>query len=83
MKKTTTNPKRAGTKAAKKSAAGKTARKAETFKVPRSARHLAAAIQQRMKRSPDYWAEVRDAMLERPEIQRAAQVVPRETHATH
>jgi hypothetical protein len=82
MRTTKKQTKRTGTKARTTRNAGRTAKRAETFKVPRTAKQLAAGIQERMKRSPNYWTEVRDAMLERPDIQRAAQVMPRE-HATH
>jgi len=69
--------KRTGTKTTAKRNAGKTA---EAFRVPRTARALAAAIQERTARSPDYWNDVKMAMATW-ETPRAAQVEPRE--ATH
>jgi hypothetical protein len=69
----------------KKTGTKKTA-KAETFKVPRTAKQLAAGILARMKRSPGYWNELAAEMASRTHPQaptRAAQVMPRETPATH
>jgi hypothetical protein len=67
-----------GTKAHGKRNAGRTA-KAEAFKVPRTAKQLAAGIQARLKRSPGYWTELREAMDAGPG--RVAQVMPRENGA--
>lgn len=75
---------RKGGKSTARRNSGRTAKAAgstEEFKVPRTAKQLAGAIQARMKRSPAYWDEVRNAMQERAEVQRAAQVVPRENGA--
>lgn len=85
-KKTTT--KRTGTKKTQRKAAGRTAKagEAETFKVPRTAKQLADAIEARMRRSPGYWNDVAAEMASRTHPQapiRAAQVMPREQAATH
>lgn len=76
--KKTAKTKQAGRKGTTKRNAGKAA-KAEAFKVPRTAKQLAAGIQARMKRSPEYWREVVAAMSATQD--RAAQVTPRENGA--
>lgn len=77
-KKTTTKTKRTtGTKTTGKRPSGKTAR-AETFKVPRTAKQLAAGIRQRLKRSPSFWSEVQTAMRATTSPPRVAHVEPRE-----
>jgi len=77
--------KRTGTKTTTRRNAGRTAKKAETFKVPRTAKQLAAGIQARLKRTPDYWNDVKMAMATW-DVPRAAQVMPRANsgaEATH
>jgi ppGpp synthetase/RelA/SpoT-type nucleotidyltranferase len=78
--KKTTTTKRTGTKATKTRTAGKTVRAAEAFKVPRTAKQLAAAIQQRLEQSPNFWAELAHIMADatRPQAPtRVTQVMPR------
>lgn len=80
-KKKTATKRITGTKAKRGSSAGKTAR-APAHKVARTARQEAEGIRARMKRSPDYWAQLREEMAAesvRPPP-RVAQVEPTATH---
>lgn len=77
--------KRTTKKTTARKTAGRTAKKAETtYTVPRTAKQLASAIQTRMKRSPNFWREVSEAMGNGG-TGRVAQVMPRENgaEATH
>lgn len=83
--KNTTKAKRTTKKTTARKTAGRTAKKAKTtYTVPRTAKQLASAIQARMRRSPNYWREVSEAMGNGG-TGRVAQVMPRENgaEATH